>query len=251
MLDAFCHTLVIVLIDGALNAGDDPLWNWIEACWGQVRASDGRHAAIGLPFDERTRDAFVKKRPGMDALQLKAAHEFGEPAIRPAMVALFALHQARLLLARGLSASVSTAEDTARLRLFISHAKMDALPLAQALRHQNQSTHLARALLRRNRHSCGFGLEARARARRRLVAHRHAADGRVRRTALVSGGGALVGRVRHSRRAGGCPDHSELPRGHAAVRSRTNRSHPGRQSRTRAVSRGEGKCQVPPVQATR
>ena len=145
MLDAFCHTLVIVLIDGALNGGDVSLWDWIEACWAHVGTSDGRHAAVGLPFDERTGDTFAKKRPALGALQLRAAPEFGEKAIRPAMFALFALHQARLLLARGLSTNVSTAEDTARLRLFISHAKMDALPLAHSLRHQiDQVTWLGR-----------------------------------------------------------------------------------------------------------
>ncbi len=137
MLDAFCHTLVIVLIDVALNGGDDALWDWIGACWAHVRASDGRHAALGLAFDEWTRDVFAQKRPGLDALQLKTAPQFDqEPAIRPAMFGLFALHEARLLLARGLSTNVATAEDTARLRLFISHAKRDALPLAQALKHQ-------------------------------------------------------------------------------------------------------------------
>lgn len=136
MLDAFCHTLVIVLVDRALNHGDSALWDWIQACWAHVRGSDGRHAALALPLDERTREIFAQKRPGMDALQIRPAHDFGEVAIRPGLFALFGLHQARLLLARGLSVNVATAEDAAHLRLFISHAKIDGLPLAQALKHQ-------------------------------------------------------------------------------------------------------------------
>jgi hypothetical protein len=141
MLDAFCHTLVIVLVGSGLLEDKDPaLLNWVEACWKHVAASDGRHGAIALPLNEELRDDFTAKRAGLSALQIRPAHEFGEAVIRPAMVALFALDRSRLLLARGLSADQRQAESAARLRLFISHAKLDGLPLAQALKHQIDST---------------------------------------------------------------------------------------------------------------
>jgi hypothetical protein len=134
-LDAFSHHLTIVLIDHELLAkGDAALWDWLEACWMHTAASNGRHAMIALAMDERVGNEFLARRPALARLQLEQAAALGERAVRAAMLALRMLHQCRLLLAAALPSDPGSA--TGHLRLFISHAKMDGLPLARALRYQ-------------------------------------------------------------------------------------------------------------------
>ncbi len=134
-LDGFGHTLTVVLVDRALlDKGGDPLWDWIEGCWQHTNASSGRHAMLAVPMEERIGRAFSAKRPALASLQLLQAHDLGEHAIRPAMLSLRLLHQCRLLLAAALP--VIFGKKPGHLRLFISHAKMDGLPLAHALKRQ-------------------------------------------------------------------------------------------------------------------
>ena len=137
-LDIFCHTLTIVLVDQALlERGDDAFWDWIAGCWAHTDQSNGRHAMVVMVMEERQVGKCSSKRPSLGTLQLQAVQELGERAIRPAMLALLALHKCRLLLATGLSPLPSTSgEPPGFLRLFISHAKIDGLPLAHALKHQ-------------------------------------------------------------------------------------------------------------------
>jgi len=136
MLDETCHTLVIVLIDSALLGSPD-LLEWLETCWTHVRASNGRHAALPLAMTERLAGDFASKRnSSLGALQIRSVDTFGERAARPAMVAMLMLHTCRSLLARGLARAAATpCESSDSLRFFISHAKVDGLPLAQALKH--------------------------------------------------------------------------------------------------------------------
>lgn len=139
-LDSFCHTLTIVLIDGALlDNGDEALWDWVADCWRHTDASDGRHAMLAVPMDERVGSRFCRKREAFNTLQLRQVHELGERAIRPAMLALRILHECRVLLASALPLTPLSAQRPGFLRLFISHAKIDGLPLAHALRYQIQA----------------------------------------------------------------------------------------------------------------
>jgi hypothetical protein len=136
-LDSFCHTLTVILVDRALiEKADDALWDWFSNCWEHVDASNGRHAMVALPMDERIGEEFSGKRPALRTLQLGKVHELGEKAIRPAMLALRVLHECRMLLADALSLTPPPGCSPGFLRLFISHAKIDGLPLAQALRYQ-------------------------------------------------------------------------------------------------------------------
>jgi hypothetical protein len=135
VLDECCHTCVIVLVDDTL-LNSPALLDWLDQCWAHVRASDGRHAALAVPATERQAGDFAGKRPSLGALQIRSADTYGERAVRPAMVALFMLHTCRTLLSRSLTrAEGAPCESLDFLRLFISHAKVDGLPLAQALRH--------------------------------------------------------------------------------------------------------------------
>jgi hypothetical protein len=134
-LDSFCHTLTVVLVDNVLlSKFDAPTWDWLEACWAHVRLSNGRHAMIVVALDERVGKRFLAIRPGFATLQLLQVHSLGESAIRQAMLSLFLLHTCRVLLAQALVPSLGF--NPAPLKLFISHAKMDGLPLARALKHQ-------------------------------------------------------------------------------------------------------------------
>ncbi len=134
-LDSFCHTVTIVLVDRALlDKGDAAMWDWLAECWRVTNASNGRHAMVAVPMDERVGRLFSTKRAALARLQLLQVHDLGEPAIRPAMLSLRLLHECRIVLAEALK---KTGDPTAgHLRLFISHAKMDGLPLARALKHQ-------------------------------------------------------------------------------------------------------------------
>ena len=139
MLDEFCHTLVVVLVDTVLLEKPIALRDWLAACFRHVSGSTGgRHRMLPLAMDERVAARFARL-DGLAGCQVQAMQSFGERAIRPAMVALRVLHEARVLLANGLK-RVGGPEPTGFLRLFISHAKLDGLPLAHALKHQIQAT---------------------------------------------------------------------------------------------------------------
>lgn len=136
-LDSFCHTLTVVLIDRALlDKGGDSLWDWLSECWKLVKGSNGRHALLAVPMDERVGDQFTRKTPELGTIQLRQVYELGERAIRPAMLALRLLHECRMLLSTGVPITPPTGCPPGYLRLFISHAKIDGLPLALALKNQ-------------------------------------------------------------------------------------------------------------------
>ncbi len=135
ILDGFCHTVTVVLLDAELlRKTDESLWDWLADCWTATRNSNGRHAMLVVAMDERTGDAFLRRRPQFETLQLLQVHALGERAIRPTMLALRLLHQCRILLATALPGARD--DKPGYLRLLVSHAKLDGLPLAHALKHQ-------------------------------------------------------------------------------------------------------------------
>lgn len=138
LLDGFCHTLVIVFVDAALLGAGEALSSWLAACFRRSSGSGGRHRMLPFAMEERLADRFARL-PGLEGCQVHTVQGFGERAIRPAMVALRALHEARVLIAAGMPPREGQGP-VGFLRLFISHAKLDGLPLAQALKHQIQAT---------------------------------------------------------------------------------------------------------------
>src|SRR5690349_317050 len=51
-LDAFCHTLTIVLIDRFLiESSDVGLWEWLAGCWKHADLSNGRHEMLAVPME--------------------------------------------------------------------------------------------------------------------------------------------------------------------------------------------------------
>lgn len=134
-IEAFCHTVTVVFVDHALlGKGEDAIWDWLAECWTLTSASNGRHAMLAVAMDERMGRQYSNKRPTLASHQLLQVHNLGESSIRPAMLALRVLHECRVRLAEALP--VSPGHTAGYLRLFISHAKIDGLPLALALKHQ-------------------------------------------------------------------------------------------------------------------
>lgn len=137
-LDSFSHTLTLVLVDtDFLAQSGDALWDWLAQCSSHTSASNGRHTMLVVAMEERLGDRFAKKRPTLSTLQWRPVHGLGERAIRPAMLALLVLHECRVLLANALPTVAGN--PPGYLRLFISHAKIDGLPLAHALKYQIKS----------------------------------------------------------------------------------------------------------------
>jgi hypothetical protein len=132
-LSSASHTLVVVLVDEHLLGLERPLWEWFENCWARVRREPVRHRMLVMPLTERLGQAFAAKSDALSSIQQLQAHALGEPAGRPPRLAMLALHAARELLA---AAVRPTDQEPSRLRIFVSHAKLDGLPLAHALRHE-------------------------------------------------------------------------------------------------------------------
>jgi hypothetical protein len=141
VVERFSHTLVVVLADHALLDRDgEDLWDWLADCWRHIDASGGRHAILPVVMDERIGEKISGKRPGLETLQFLPVAKLGEREIRPAVLALQLLHRCRLLLAGPLPTLPGF--PAGYLRIFISHAKIDGLPLAQALKKQIESLNL-------------------------------------------------------------------------------------------------------------
>ncbi len=137
LLDQACHTLLVTIVDfPALE--DAPFLDWLANIWGLIRQSGKRHNMLLLALDERVADKLRDKRPALQSLTSYTPQQLGERAIRTVLFSLRVLHEARVLLARALSPSPS-GQPAGALRLFISHAKLDGLPLAQSLQHQIQA----------------------------------------------------------------------------------------------------------------
>lgn len=133
--EGFSHTFAVVLVDGfLLQKSDASLWDWLADLWNHISVSNGQHSILVVPLDERVGEEFSRRRPAFSRIQLLQVHDLGERAIRAAMLALRLLHECRLLLARALP-PIGGREAT-HLRLFISHAKIDGIPLAHALKRQ-------------------------------------------------------------------------------------------------------------------
>lgn len=126
LLDAPLHTLMVVLADDAM-AADPQYLTWIAECSRIVDSSAGRHGLLIVPMYERVGQRIRQQEPSLGVFQEVDLASLGEEPIRPGILSIIALHQARLLLAGPLSGAPS------KLGMFLSHAKMDGQPIARAL----------------------------------------------------------------------------------------------------------------------
>ena len=132
-IEGACHTLIVVFADSML-IGDKGLTSFVETCWDVVHRSRNRHTLLVLALNEEKGRELIKAARSLNANHYVSLEKLGEEGIRPVMAALRALHEARKLLADAISKSRPNL-NLAFLRLFISHAKIDGLPLAQSLKH--------------------------------------------------------------------------------------------------------------------
>jgi len=134
LLDGALHTLVVAWVCEKLLSQSPAFVKWLCRVWSVVDASDGRHGLLlGVP-DERMRQALCDRANelgagSLDLCEMRTWESLGEPAARPATVALRALEKAREALTQGLG------QPGQRLQLFISHAKIDGLAVAESLTH--------------------------------------------------------------------------------------------------------------------
>lgn len=127
ILSAALHTIVVVLISKAL-IGKPDFVNWINRCALAIRATQDQHRLLILDLDGSMRDFFGMAK-GAAWSQAKPVEDLGEYAVRPSVTALVALHRSMEAVSAG---SKNLTRPT--MSMFVSHAKADGLPLAQALR---------------------------------------------------------------------------------------------------------------------
>jgi TIR domain len=128
-LNAVLHTVVVALVDDDFLA--DRAWmDWLDQCLKHSGTEQERHCILPV-VSQQTRGSF----PAV-WLQSLAEQDLGEEAERVELLALRVLQTAIDTLTRGRGERADR-----KLRLFVSHAKRDGLPLARSLN----------ALLERNR----------------------------------------------------------------------------------------------------
>ncbi|MEM7360779.1 MAG: TIR domain-containing protein [Pseudomonadota bacterium] len=142
ILNRSLHSLVVLLVDEELN--DDKQWrSWVKKCNTNVSKSAGKHFIVALTLNDKLMDSFQlidhdpvtkhTQKISYDEEQENGEYAFGEYAERPAWFSLFVLQQCRHLLASNVF-ECRNDDEKLKLRLFISHAKKDSLPLANSLR---------------------------------------------------------------------------------------------------------------------
>jgi len=135
-LEKALHTLVVLLVNAALVA-DDAVVQRLEALAAAIGQSQKRHAVLVLGTSEEALSS-LRGKPQANALKVPqgwSVEKLGEYALRPAYAGMLALHKAHQLLARDPASSDGSASNAAPARFFISHAKLDGLPLAHSLSH--------------------------------------------------------------------------------------------------------------------
>lgn len=141
-LDQALHTLVVLLVNNEM-ATEKSWRSWIRKCEKHTASSNQRHHIIALCLSDGLKKSFtlIKNQPkqhysvkiGYNDLQKNQQMVFGEFAERPAWFALYTLQSCRHLLAKTVF-NCSDDKEKLKLKLFISHAKKDSLPLANSLR---------------------------------------------------------------------------------------------------------------------
>ena len=130
-LDKALHTLVVLVVTPAL-CDDDAVVAELDLIALAVQNSQLRHDLIVLGTSEETlmRFRMHTKANALKTPQGWSLEKLGEYALRPSHAAIMALNKAHRLLNRAISAGAN-----GKARFFISHAKLDGLPLAHSLLH--------------------------------------------------------------------------------------------------------------------
>lgn len=127
-LDQTLHCLVVVLIDERILQ-DGSLLHWLRAAGQHLRQEPGRHALIPVPFSDELNEKWQAEEH-LSRYQVLLWYTLGEEAERADKLALRVLNS----MVRLLATAVFKAPEW-KLRVFVSHAKLDGLYLAKSVRH--------------------------------------------------------------------------------------------------------------------
>jgi len=128
-LDATLHSLVIVLVDSQLFQ-DPGIIDWLRRCARHAFRSADRHSLIAVYFGENEQKQWSQVDDSVGEFQtLSWMNLDSEAAGRADQLALRVLHGMIKVLA------TTVHNPDWRLRLFLSHAKLDGFYLAQSLRN--------------------------------------------------------------------------------------------------------------------
>jgi hypothetical protein len=127
-LDQTLHSVVVVFVDETIFA-DAALLGWLRAGGEHLRKEPGRHSLIAVPFSDDLKDRWQDEQE-LGRYQSLPWHNLGEKDERQDKLALRVLN----LMVRTLARAVFDTPQW-KLRVFLSHAKLDGLYLAQSVRH--------------------------------------------------------------------------------------------------------------------
>ncbi len=130
-LDKALHTLVVLVVTPAL-CDDDAVIAQLDLITQAVQNSQPRHDLVVLGTSEETLTRF-RTHANANALKTPqgwSLEKLGEYALRPSHAAIMVLNKAHRLLSGALRSGAN-----GKARFFISHAKLDGLPLAHSLLH--------------------------------------------------------------------------------------------------------------------
>jgi hypothetical protein len=128
-LDQTLHSVVVVLVDEKIF-GHTGFLEWLRASALHLSTRPGRHSLIAVPFSDDLKEQWQSERETLGRYQTLPWYTLGEEAERIDKLALRVLNH----MVRVLATAVFNTPDW-KLRVFLSHAKMDGLYLAQSVRH--------------------------------------------------------------------------------------------------------------------
>ena len=138
-LEKALHSLVVLLVTAHM-VNDKDVMEALDRLAEAVLKSKKRHGLLVLGWSESLLGSFREKAQelGLKSLGIPqgiSVEKLGEYAVRPAYAAILALSRAHRLLFRGSNDEPGMRLQEPKARFFISHAKLDGLPLAHSLTH--------------------------------------------------------------------------------------------------------------------
>jgi hypothetical protein len=129
LVDGACHTIVIALVGPEILNSEASI-RFLVDVWSYIRAG-GKHSLVLFCANEAIGEQLFERAPTLKSNLAVAVDQLAERALRPAFISLRILHEAR----KRLALALTDRPGAKFLTLFISHAKLDGLPLAQSIKH--------------------------------------------------------------------------------------------------------------------
>jgi TIR domain-containing protein len=134
-LDQTLHSVIVVFVDEKI-VQDAALLDWLRAAAKHLGKEPGRHSLLAVPFSDDLKEQWQAEKETLGRFQSLPWYTLGEEAERADKLALRVLNR----MVRVLATAVFNTPDW-KLRVFLSHAKLDGLYLAQSVRHFIETQH--------------------------------------------------------------------------------------------------------------